>query len=80
MAATWFDVWDRNIFLNRPAHFDLQVNVELRGTVTGQVSFQSGLYIKPSNSSISVYQVSVFESEGETFLRCLNSFSERTVQ
>ena len=31
VAATWFDLWNRNIFLNRPVHFDLQVTVELRG-------------------------------------------------
>ena len=53
VAATWFDLWNRNIFLNRPVHFDLQVTVELRGTETGQVTFKSGLFIR----STEIYEV-----------------------
>ena len=58
VAATWFDLWDRNIFLDQPVHFNLQVSVELRGTETGSIEFQSGLYIKSSNSMSPMYQVS----------------------
>ena len=46
IGATWFDIWNRNIFLHRPVHFDLQVTVELRGMETGQVTFKSGFFIR----------------------------------